>query len=227
MENRNILLLNFARRLHERRKQLGKTQAELASEIGVSPRMINAWENQEKQSDPKTSNILALCEALQCNYEFLFGNDPEAPPSGKHKFIHSETGLSYKAIDRLCLLHLLEENDNTIQYINRLLLNPYFATAVQNLGLSANLQANCIRRDSALPAWEDEDSLTASQITTLAEIRKDWLTAINEEIEKDTFGKVVELSPDELARYYYISGKDYITEAIADIYKDMTNESQK
>lgn len=59
----------FGDRLMMRRKHLGLTQSELAEIAGVTDNQISNIEN--GKSFPKLNNFLLLCEALDCNADYL------------------------------------------------------------------------------------------------------------------------------------------------------------
>ena len=59
----------FGDRLMMRRKHLGLTQSELAEIAGVSDNQISNIEN--GKSFPKFNNFLMLCDALDCNADYL------------------------------------------------------------------------------------------------------------------------------------------------------------
>lgn len=92
----------FPERLKAQRDKIKVTQRELSAKTGISVKTINTWENADPKdgSGPKVSNIISLCEALECDFEYLFGGIDE--PIKTHADIHCETGLSYEAVKKLC-----------------------------------------------------------------------------------------------------------------------------
>lgn len=98
---RKLHLSSFPDRLKERRKSLGITQAELAAEVGTSVKTINSWESESPKegSGPKASNIISLCNALDCSFDYLFGASES--PTEQHCLALEELGLSYEAVDHL------------------------------------------------------------------------------------------------------------------------------
>lgn len=56
--------MTFAETLIDARAQLGYSQAELASAIGVSPRTIFRWEKDEEPTDIKKRGTLAVLAGI-------------------------------------------------------------------------------------------------------------------------------------------------------------------
>lgn len=73
----------FARRLKERRKELGLTQKDVGKRAGVTHATISQWE--KEGSSPSGENLFALSKALKCDPTWLLegsaGNEPPAPAS--------------------------------------------------------------------------------------------------------------------------------------------------
>lgn len=67
-------IANFGERLTELRKRAGYTQAELASEVGVSRRMITYYESQS--SHPPTHLLTEIGRALRLSTDELLGATP-------------------------------------------------------------------------------------------------------------------------------------------------------
>lgn len=83
MSNKYIYDSNtLAERLKSIRKERGKTQLELATEIGVNRQSILNWERGNTHSIPSLKNFLDLCSALECNMYYLLGyiDTPEYEP---------------------------------------------------------------------------------------------------------------------------------------------------
>ena len=149
----------FPDRLKERRKILGITQAELAAEVGTSVKTINTWETEapKEGSGPKASNIISLCKALDCSFDYLFGG--EHFPSTQHEAFFESCGLSAAAFDRLKALKKLSEKDNPIssrigkQY---LVLYSAFISDLSMFGLLNGLVGKYLRiRDIGLNEAEE------------------------------------------------------------------------
>lgn len=98
----SILHINaFSERLMMLRRKKGLAQDELAQKIGVSSKTINSWEGGKFANGGglKVANIIALCNALGCDFDYLFGKIDL--PTKIDTDIQTETGLSERAIDRL------------------------------------------------------------------------------------------------------------------------------
>ena len=80
--------MDFGQRLTTARKQKGISQEALADSLGVSRQAVSKWETGE--SKPDVNNLIALCDKLELNIEYLcFGTVPF--PEKKEK-----KGLSHK-----------------------------------------------------------------------------------------------------------------------------------
>jgi len=63
----------FAKNFAERRKELGFTQAEIASKLNVSPQAVSKWENGE--SLPDVALLPLIAEQLETTIDALFGRE--------------------------------------------------------------------------------------------------------------------------------------------------------
>lgn len=61
--------MDFKERIFQARKAKGFSQEELAERIGVSRQAVSKWETGEAM--PDTEKLVALCEALELNMEYL------------------------------------------------------------------------------------------------------------------------------------------------------------
>lgn len=68
--------MTVGERLQKARKRLGKTQAEIASELGCTQPTVHAWETDENL--PRTKEVRAVAEAYGLRPELLL---PEAAAS--------------------------------------------------------------------------------------------------------------------------------------------------
>ena len=150
----------FPDRLKERRKSLGITQAELAAEVGTSVKTINSWETEvpKEGSGPKASNLISLCNALDCSFDFLFGG--EKFPSSQHEAFFDSCGLSAAAYDKLKQYKRLSEKDHPIasgigkQYLD---LYSSFITDLSMSGFLDSFIGKYLRiRDKGLTVEEDK-----------------------------------------------------------------------
>ncbi len=65
--------MSLANRLKERREQLGKTQSEIASALGITPGAVGNYEN--GVSTPKADILFKVFDALQCDANYLFQDE--------------------------------------------------------------------------------------------------------------------------------------------------------
>lgn len=71
--------MQFSERLVAARKAKGFSQEALAEALGVSRQAVSKWETGE--SKPDLDNLIALCEKLELNIEYLcFGKEEEPQP---------------------------------------------------------------------------------------------------------------------------------------------------
>ena len=67
----------FADKVKEARISLGLSQTQLAQEVGVSPRSVQAYERGEKT--PRAAMMAKLAKALQVSIKFLTDDECEDP----------------------------------------------------------------------------------------------------------------------------------------------------
>ena len=109
----------FGLKMKQRRRHLKKTHESLAEEICVSRKSVEHWEKGTVSADSiKAINIANLCEALQCDFAYLFGN--QAFPTKEETDIITATGLDGKAVELLCAAKN-EHSWFVIQALNELL----------------------------------------------------------------------------------------------------------
>lgn len=70
--------MGFANRIKERRKQLGLTQGQLASLLGVTSGAVGNYET--GVSNPKATVMIKLFEALKCDANYLFQDEMKNIP---------------------------------------------------------------------------------------------------------------------------------------------------
>lgn len=83
-------------RIRARRAEKGYTQESLADTLAVHEKTVFAW---ERGAGCMSDFIPALCEILDCDTEYLFGNSPM--PHKETATAMDITGLSEKAVDSL------------------------------------------------------------------------------------------------------------------------------
>lgn len=65
--------MGLANRLRERREQLGLTQSEVASLLGITPGAVGNYEN--GVSTPKADILFKVFDALKCDANYLFQDE--------------------------------------------------------------------------------------------------------------------------------------------------------
>lgn len=65
--------MGFSNRLRERREQLGLTQGEVASKLGITPGAVGNYEN--GVSTPKADILFKIFDALKCDANYLFQDE--------------------------------------------------------------------------------------------------------------------------------------------------------
>lgn len=118
----------FGKKMMERRKHLKKTHESLAAEINVSRKSVEHWEKGTVLADSiKAINIANLCDALQCDFAYLFGNQPF--PRKEETDIIAATGLDSEAVEQLCTAKscnywfVIQALNELLQYDNLRLLD--------------------------------------------------------------------------------------------------------
>lgn len=65
--------MGLSNRLKERREQLGLTQSEVASLLGITPGAVGNYEN--GVSTPKADILFKVFDALKCDANYLFQDE--------------------------------------------------------------------------------------------------------------------------------------------------------
>lgn len=91
--------------LKRARKEAGLTQAELAEKMGVHIKTVMNWE--QGIAEPSLGTLMKLTELYNCDLDYLTGRID--CKTHDLQFIHDQTGLSEKAIEKL--LSLVTEPD--------------------------------------------------------------------------------------------------------------------
>lgn len=134
-------------RIKERRKKLGLTQKELASKIneGIDPddaphTQISNWENGSKI--PGTEALARLCNALDCDIEYLLGAIEEERRA-THDAVEY-TGLSKDAIETVSKI---KEAGGVmgLEILSLLLTTPTFWNAIANINYARFASDNDIK----------------------------------------------------------------------------------
>lgn len=100
-DNRDLLAegLKRARRHYNegKSKELRITQEELADRLGVSLKTVMNWE--QGQAAPSVDKLMELADIYHCDLDYLTGRLDQK--THDLQFIHDQTGLSEKAIEKL------------------------------------------------------------------------------------------------------------------------------
>lgn len=83
--------------LKRARKEAGLTQAELAETMGVHIKTVMNWE--QGIAEPPLGTLMELTELYHCDLDYLTGRLDQK--THDLQFIHDQTGLSEKAIEKL------------------------------------------------------------------------------------------------------------------------------
>jgi len=95
-------MASLGKRIRTAREISGKTQEQVAEQIGVSRTAVSRWELGE--IEPNIQNLLSLAKALNVSTDFLLGVEPD---NSKFVFLITERGQTALKI-------LLEEIVKTI-----------------------------------------------------------------------------------------------------------------
>ena len=83
--------------LKRARKEAGLTQADLAEKMGVHIKTVMNWE--QGIAEPSLGTLMDLTEIYHCDLDYLTGRLDQK--THDLQFIHDQTGLSEKAIEKL------------------------------------------------------------------------------------------------------------------------------
>lgn len=83
--------------LKRARKEAGLTQADLAEKMGVHIKTVMNWE--QGIAEPPLGTLMELTELYHCDLDYLTGRLDQK--THDLQFIHDQTGLSEKAIEKL------------------------------------------------------------------------------------------------------------------------------
>ena len=68
-------------RINTRQKELGLTTRQLAEKLCLSKRTVEGWK--WGQTHPRSTDIVDVCTALECNPDYLFGFS-DKPQKAQH-----------------------------------------------------------------------------------------------------------------------------------------------
>lgn len=112
----NIDFHLLGKNIVEMREKHKMTQIQLASKIGVNSKTVSNWETAYKR--PRLQDILILCDAFQCDLDYLLGRKPFE--NKKVEIACEYTGLSKKAARKLHKASLQKEGP---EYLDETKLN--------------------------------------------------------------------------------------------------------
>ena len=90
-------LYSLSEGLKRARKEAGLTQAQLAEKYGVHIKTVMNWE--QGIAEPPLGTLMKLTELYHCDLDYLTGRLDQK--THDLQFIHDQTGLSEKAIEKL------------------------------------------------------------------------------------------------------------------------------
>jgi transcriptional regulator with XRE-family HTH domain len=91
------MLYSLKEGLKRARKEAGLTQAQLAEKYGVHIKTVMNWE--QGIAEPSLGTLMDLTELYHCDLDYLTGRLDQK--THDLQFIHDQTGLSEKAIEKL------------------------------------------------------------------------------------------------------------------------------
>lgn len=202
--------IGLGKQIQEERKRKGLSLEELGDMIDVSRQTLSRWEKGEGVG-PTTFELLKLCKIFECDYGFLVGEYDCRTREATD--IQNATGLSEKAIERLIFLHLLNDEE-TISFISALIIDPYFATAIQDFNLAKSFENGCKARDIYKKGLRDSLEKTEMKQDAQIDYLKSFHDLADYSIMAEHRADKIELSPDNMAKFYFIVARDYFLKAI-------------
>jgi transcriptional regulator with XRE-family HTH domain len=99
-----IDLAEFGRKLGSCRSQLGLSIAEVAESVGLSPGVLDAFENGTKT--PNGDDVLVLADFFKCDYRFFISNEQLADFE-QTDFLYRMRGSEFSKDDRRNVLEFV------------------------------------------------------------------------------------------------------------------------
>lgn len=111
------LLLTLSQRLDEALQE--RTASDIAQQVGVTATTLSAWRNGRRQ--PKTDQLLRLCQVLDVSSDWLLGQSdvPKPRPTGPRELI-AATLDELDEVDEIDSKRLVHALLNTLQETERL-----------------------------------------------------------------------------------------------------------
>lgn len=109
--------------LKRARKEAGLTQAELAETMNVHIKTVMNWE--QGIAEPPLGTLMELTELYHCDLDYLTGRLDQK--THDLQFIHDQTGLSEKAIEKLQRIAFTDRATGNSQALSFMIEDPDFS----------------------------------------------------------------------------------------------------
>ena len=109
--------------LKRARKEAGLTQADLAEKMGVHIKTVMNWE--QGIAEPSLGTLMDLTELYHCDLDYLTGRLDQK--THDLQFIHDQTGLSEKAIEKLQRIAFTDRATGNSQALSFMIEDPDFS----------------------------------------------------------------------------------------------------
>ena len=109
--------------LKRARKEAGLTQADLAEKMGVHIKTVMNWE--QGIAEPPLGTLMELTELYHCDLDYLPGRIDQK--THDLQFIHDQTGLSEKAIEKLQRIAFTDRATGNSQALSFMIEDPDFS----------------------------------------------------------------------------------------------------
>ena len=109
--------------LKRARKEAGLTQADLAEKMGVHIKTVMNWE--QGIAEPPLGTLMELTELYHCDLDYLTGRLDQK--THDLQFIHDQTGLSEKAIEKLQRIAFTDRATGNSQALSFMIEDPDFS----------------------------------------------------------------------------------------------------
>lgn len=117
------MLYSLKEGLKRARKEAGLTQAQLADKYGVHIKTVMNWE--QGIAEPSLGTLMDLTELYHCDLDYLTGRLDQK--THDLQFIHDQTGLSEKAIEKLQRVAFTDRATGNAQALSFMIEDPDFS----------------------------------------------------------------------------------------------------
>lgn len=186
-------------------------QNDIAAALGVSISTLSDWINNKKTIS--IDNLVKVARYFGVSADYLLGLSSEQSPDQSMQGACMLTGLSGSAIKRLHFFCNLKDYE-TIEFINNLIKNSYFVTAIQNFNLAKSFENSCNARDAYKKGLKDSLKKTGMNQEEQIVFLKDFHALYDYSIMDEHRADKIELSPDDMEKFYFIVARDYFLKAI-------------